>query len=172
MYVRLAQPELTRVKHHAEQGFCLHFYIHISCSDWQSSVLPLPLLHSWLNWPHHAADPSLQLVLRLIVYGVRTDIVHIKRYWTVKSINSICSADQWELQFNGVILPKHLKSQRQRIQCRGQNSDLPHPNKLLLLLFKHYITYCWCKGLLFLYVIMYICNLCGKRSNTAHTGSQ
>jgi len=47
-----------------------------------------------------------------------------------------------ELQFNGVMLPKHLKSQRQRIHRGGQNSDLPHPKKLFLLLFKHYIMYC------------------------------
>jgi hypothetical protein len=32
-----------------------------------------------------------------------------------------------ELQFNGVMLPIHVKTQRQRIQCGGQNSDLPHP---------------------------------------------
>jgi hypothetical protein len=94
MYVRLAQSELTRVKHPAEQNFSLHIYVQANCLDWQYSVLPLPQPHPWLNWPQDAAYPSLQLVLRLIMYGACTGITHIKRCWTAESINSVCSADQ------------------------------------------------------------------------------
>lgn len=61
------------------------------------------------------------------MYGACTDIIHIKDIGQLKALTLFAVLISEELQFNGVMLPKHVKTQRQRIQCGGQNSDLPHP---------------------------------------------
>ena len=54
-------------------------------------------------------------------------IYTLKDIGQMKALTLLALLISEELQFNGVMLPKHVKTQRQRIQCEGHDSVLPHP---------------------------------------------
>lgn len=95
----VAQSGPTRVKHPAEQGF-FSSPLHPGWLCRPTIFNPIvtgevpPPQGKETTGPQHTADHSLHLVLRFIMYGTCTDLIHIKRYWKVESINSVCSADQ------------------------------------------------------------------------------